>query len=50
MTIALFLKVLALVLWFLSGISPRILQIAPYGGSLVAAGLFCYFLPEVLPL
>jgi hypothetical protein len=50
MTIGLFLKVLGLVLWFLAGIAPRVTQLTPWGGSLVAAGLFFFFLPDVLPL
>lgn len=34
----------------LAGIAPRIAAVAPYGGSFVAAGLFCWFFPEVVNL
>jgi len=48
MNLSLFLKVLALVLWFIAAFAPRVAQLTPYGGSLIAAGLFAWFLPDVL--
>lgn len=50
MTIAIFFKVLALVLWFLAGVAPLSTRVAPYGGSFVAAGLFCWFVFDVVRL
>lgn len=50
MTIALFFKVVALVLWLLAGIAPRVGPLTPWGGSFVAAGLFCWFLFDVVHL
>jgi hypothetical protein len=50
MTVGIFLKVLGLVLWLVAAFAPRVTQLTPWGGSLVAAGLFFFFLPDVLPL
>ena len=44
------LKVVALVLWFLAAFTSVRANFQPYGGSLVAAGLFFWFVGDVFPL
>lgn len=46
----LFLKILGLVLWAIGGFIWRLVPTAPYSNALIAAGLFFFFLPDVLPI